>query len=353
MIPAPNLAALQALTTAHLKERYPELLAILKALTDAYGPTVEQAGTLLARGGTEANDLLGKLQSNLNNLAGDLRALDSPGALYKRIHRLQSAIATIRDQNIPALDHFPNLVTRHLAQFEESVDRFLTSRSPQTAFHLVLAAHDLHVSLQQLDSSVGLTSTVLQTDAPVPSGWQSLTLVFDSNQRPTSVADKLRALAALYSELAQLLDESEADYPLELRDLHAGSLIVTILGSAAVTGLLAKFIASAAKWVFRHATRDAALESLPKGLSALDQAIGIREKLKAIGCDTSGIDPTLEKAGVTLANNLNQLFANEPSVTIDSERLSLTQMDALRLLQARQPKHLGPGKLAPDSTDAV
>jgi hypothetical protein len=338
-----TLERLSELEYDRLAEAHPEFFTLLERVLAHYETVMASMETLVPLSGNQALSPLGQLQSYLTQAQKAADAASAPSGVYKSLHALERRIMGLAHVEPSVLRDLPAAAAAAMAAFERSYDAFLSSRNPKTTLALLRSAYIARQSLQDLSAAAQAIVAAFTSRDPVPQGHQEVTISFHSAQKPDEIARKLRAISELYSELALLLGVSEIDFPLVVRQLHSGSLLITVLGSTVVVGLLTKVVVSSAKWVYGHATTDNRLASIPKGLDALNRAIGIREKLSASGRDTSNLDAMIDKAAVNIASALNDLFEDEPQIQVDGDSIGLISDEAQRVLEHRKPKQLPRG----------
>jgi hypothetical protein len=210
-------------------------------------------------------------------------------------------------------------VSQHLERFADAYEDFVKHYSSQTTFTLTSAARDLHIALRSVQLVGHLAAEAFEQSPRAVDDGATIEFVFSTTPSPEELAQKLAALAAIYSKLAELLSVSTAAEPLRIMRLESGSWWIKLLGSIPVISVMAAVAKAGAGYFYRNFTREGRLSELPRRVELLDQFLELRSKLEGQGLNTAELTENIDKATVVLAMELNTLLSGDAGVIIDRE----------------------------------
>jgi len=153
----------------------------------------------------------------------------------------------------------------------------------------------------------------------VPPEQDSLLLFLGSSVEAARLVEQLQAIQQLYSEICQLLNISEAQFPLRYLHLEVGSTGAVIAGARGAVGLLRTVLQRAFEYWYEAYTKQGKIVAITKDVTAIEGILKLRDELGSRGVDIKPLDAELSKATVKIASNLNVLLDGQERVQIDAE----------------------------------
>ena len=129
------------------------------------------------------------------------------------------------------------------------------------------------------------------------------------------------SLENIYLELCMLLKISPNDPPLKISRVEAGSLWIKVFGESKVIVLMTSAIEAAAAYVYRNYTdegrKTVQAAAIPKDVETLRSILNLVPTLKELDVYSPAMKENIEKSSVMISKSLNQLLANEPSISVN------------------------------------
>jgi hypothetical protein len=155
-----------------------------------------------------------------------------------------------------------------------------------------------------------------------PTG-RPLSLLFIGHLEIHAVWARLRALDGLYRELCNLMNVSYPSDPLLIERIESGSLWVKVFGNSRVMELLTRLLEASASYLYRNRTHEGAIVSIPRKVESVEAILGLSNRLREAGVDTTSLNETIAKGAVIIAREMNSLLAGQSGVTINQRKFPL------------------------------
>lgn len=110
---------------------------------------------------------------------------------------------------------------------------------------------------------------------------------------------------------------------LAILDARFGSQIIDILGIGKVVEVLEKVLTNSVVYLRDKFESQSQIAQIPKDVQALDEVIGLRNKLNQAGVDTTNLDSRLQESAEVIATNLDFLLRKKSNITINGIEYSL------------------------------
>jgi hypothetical protein len=242
--------------------------------------------------------------------------------LFKEIEALDQKLRQLLVRDFPSSYQIVSIL-KNLEDFAESYNTFVLKQKQSGALPVLAIGRQLR---QQLDDLLGLAiyiRDILSSEGEIRPEEGVLTILLPSVEDLPTFADKLTALATIYSELCQLLNVSLSQHPLRISKVESGSLWAKVFGLKKVVDLTAQLLDSAARYCYRNYTREGKIGAVPSTVESMDAILGFTNKLKDAGVDVSTIHAEIAKGAHAVAKNLTALIADQPSMKIDGHTISV------------------------------
>lgn len=292
-----------------------------------------------------AEDVAG-IGTNLQNLAyansihnqlkstNQFTAAISSRDFYVDLVQLENSLRKFQDQ-LPAPSTYVESLIESVDGFAILFDNYLKHQTGENAAPLAFSAPIVAQRLMDFRHSIKMFHGILEYSLPQRSDNSILSIVLSGEFDLKEFISRIQALESMYSELCQLLDISEIDYPLQIEKIESGSLLAKVAGSAFVIGLMTQFIESSAAYVHTHYTAEGQIKAIPAKVESLDKVIEMTQKLKKAGYDTSAMEDHVAKSAHTIAGNLNTLIEGQPSIILNGLELNVTARESVKQVGAK------------------
>jgi len=212
-------------------------------------------------------------------------------------------------------------IYNHVSNYSAAYEKCLHDQNLFNLRALVYQAKEIKNWSEKLDSFYLLINQSDQTQ--IEADQETLSLVFKS---PTTFPDfilKLDSFRKLYSTLCEIFEINENNEPINIIKIESGSSWLCIAGNKKVIEMSADLIKSAVKYLHRNFTTEGRIQTIPRKVEAVESILNLTKKLEAEGMDTSKMKDNINKAAVSLSNELNDLLHCEPSVIINDAEYSV------------------------------
>ncbi|MCY1245104.1 hypothetical protein D9M72_582230 [compost metagenome] len=105
------------------------------------------------------------------------------------------------------------------------------------------------------------------------------------------------------------------------------------MGDTRVVELLVDVTRGAIRFYHRNLTEGGKIASIAPKVEAVEKALGLSRKLEEAGVDVGPLKEQLGKSAHAIAQELNKLLADQPSVSINGEVISVSANMTQRMLQ--------------------
>jgi len=264
----------------------------------------------------------------------------SAGRVFIELDRLK------RDFRFPPPDH-PELGGAPIANAAEKLyaayESFVGSYSQEDTLALVTAGAEYERLVQWFEVTAEGLTAALGLDRPDDEASEHIEIVLLTPKDLDGVAKKLRALAGLYEETAKLVDVDVEERPLRLIRIETGSLWTLLVGDTRVIEFVIGLLERSINYLHRRFTDDGQIAAIPRSVEAVEAVLGLSERLREAGVDTTEMDIDLARSGVALSRHLNTLLGGEPSVEINGRPFTLAPTLRAQYI-AGQRRALQPGQ---------
>ena len=298
------------------------LLRALPAMVQPYQEIAENTSALIAQTAADRTaNLVQALRNKVAEARNEYKKL-RPSAVFKSADTLLNELATLQAGNA-TVGKGVGRVMDALRRFHDCYEAFIEDYELPAAYELLIASRDLESAIQALTDVLNSVLITLRPISPVLREQGSIELYLDSPPSVEQVLRQLQALAALYTEVAGLLSVSASQHPLVIGNLNAGSLWTLLFGHSRVMGVLGSLIESSARFLYRNYTAEGRISAVPRKLEALNAVLQFADVLADAGVDTTEMKGHLQKSGVVVARELNELLAGTPRVVVNGEEISV------------------------------
>lgn len=227
-------------------------------------------------------------------------------------------------------------LTQDVDAFLVNLENYLVKQSEERLFHL--AWHAIFLADRLDGFLIALRLMVEALGVPQLDAENVLVIRLAGPVDLEHLKQSISAVQKMYVVVADLLEISAEDEPLELIKVETGSLELIVKGSKAAVLALGKFLSGFAAYV-SISKRVADTNVMADSLFA---QVGLRDQLVAQGVDVTEIDEQIAGAATALARHTHKLIGNAESVGVNGTFVDLTS-DFAKLLPLER-KLLGPPK---------
>lgn len=257
-----------------------------------------------------------------------------PREVFSELAGFQALFGRLGD-DVPELRSFTTKLEAQLERFGDLFSEVLLEGQRAEALRLALVGSEILERINSLSTSLTVIAAV--TSMPSQEGSREaaeLLLHFESEADLTVVVRKLAALQQLYSEIAQVLAVSEQENPVTLSRAEAGSFWTELLGYPRIVQLMEDLLKRGIAYIHRNYTREGRIESIPRGVNAIEEILQLRDTLHGMGVDTAALDEHIQKASVAIGQQLNTLLGGESRIRINTVVYPIATPDDARMLGA-------------------
>lgn len=205
----------------------------------------------------------------------------------------------------------------------QSLEILVSSYNFRNALNLLLNGTELLFAVEGAKQTVSGLQKRLSPPTEVPFGDDELSIFLPAASTYAQILQKLQSIESLYSETCRLLNVSEAQHPLQVISIEAGSLWIKVFGESRVINSITGMIESAASYIYRNFTREGKIRELPKSAELIKSLLKLSDDLAARGIDNSEYNENLQQAAVKITRDLNKLLRGQPSVTVNGREHSV------------------------------
>ena len=253
--------------------------------------------------------------------------------IFVQAEQLKKAFATYIDK-LHTRHLFKTNLNPSIDRFTEAYDSFLRKGYKLShTMHLVHAANDLNNTWVNLMFTLEMTCRELETGIRIEENFDHMYILFGSDLDFGDVIQKLSAVNEIYSELCNLMGISLSDYPLGIVKLESGTLWLKIQGAFKAVKLMRDIMGSYFEAVYRTYRSGAGLQSIPKGVEAVDGILQLAQKLESEGIDISKIKHDIKKSTRTLSSRLLILMQGQAMIEMDNVPYSIKKALELQFIE--------------------
>lgn len=274
---------------------------------------------LLADEGSDVAPVIFELQNKYYRKRPDHRGI-RPGKVFSQIYKVEEELTSIWTEDGMA-GPAPRKLRTGLREFETGFEHYLRAPTAAGALHLFQVARDLSLAIEVTEDVIKSVIRTLTATSTLPDGQTLLEIFLVSPVTMAQVRGKLAALEKLYSISAELFGVSESEYPLRVLQMEVGSLWVKLFGETKTIAFITHLIESTIAYGHRNWTSEGKIGALPRKIAAVEAILDLSKRLEDAGIDTSEMRDQIQRASVTIADNLNDLLAGEKGVEINGKVL--------------------------------
>lgn len=330
-------------------ERFQPFTEALSALAQS-AKVMESHLPAIAKGANTQNHGAAQIYAHLAHTQRTISVINHR-LFFKSLEHFQRCIAQFQPLHASKTDQISSL-NAEVEKFAVLYDAFLSNQSGENALPLLLAAQALQCklgvfldSLQLFEESVGAYDVAGSSEAP-------FALLLPGHLDLAEFAHRLLAIQSLYSELCMLLSVSESTHPLRISKIESGSLWAKVFGESRVVGMMASFVEQTASWMYRTYTTEGKLASIPRKVEMIDSLLGLTQRLKEAGLDTSGMEEHIEKSAVSLSKSLSAILDGQSSIVVNEQTISVGSELSKIVLERTAPLQLSDSNLTPSDEPA-
>lgn len=237
------------------------------------------------------------------------------------------------------MEHEQKYYAEFLVEIDEKLEAFLSNYEYHTRSYSVSSCLSLSLSASQLNSAIMATKQVLagvlllSSHEKVEADTYKLDLYLSNVTSLHDFANKLNALADIYSELLSLYGASEGDNPIIIEHLESGSLWIKVAGHKLTSVLLTSVLTSSIIYYQNNFTTTGQLNQLPAAVKTVDDLLMISKKLEADGVDTAEIKDNIESATRKISKKLDVLLGDQPVIEINDSEHSVGELLSEKLIE--------------------
>lgn len=213
---------------------------------------------------------------------------------------------------------------REVSDFADIYSAYLSSPSGSAAVPLLQSAQKLRARLDTFLLTLPLLRGVT-TEETLSSSEATLSLWLPGQLTLQEFVGKLDALRIVYGELCMLFQVSEDTHPLRISKIESGSLWAKVIGESRVIGLMIELIQNAANWTYRNYTNEGRLGLMDRQVAAVEQLLGLKNKLEEAGIDTTELRGHIEKSSKLVGKGLVKILEGEDHVTVNDRYLPVQE----------------------------
>lgn len=278
------------------------------------------------------NEQMNALRTKINAAVIDIKTFSLP-RVFIEIEKVKDALAEVQQELGSKPNEGLNNLYQVVSNFQDTFERMIKISEPAETLSLVANAKAVNNTLATTTDFVALLIEDLSKEAHPNPDEQELSLLFTSTDEYKDILSKLDAIDAIYSELCILFNVSKSEYPLRIVKLESGSLWLYIIGHALVIGFIISLVRSAIGFIYRNYTVEGKITLIPRELEAANKVLQFSNKLEEAGIDTAASRENVQKALFNISSKLNRLVADQPSMEINDEKISVGQAQEEKFLQ--------------------
>jgi hypothetical protein len=311
------------------------------AAVQLFSGTFEDIAKNLALIGSNSNNAAyaNEIYNTLNSFK-DRKSLVSARRLYSDLEIVQFSLKNFQIRLSGPSEYVESLIA-DVDGFASMYDIYLSEPNAINAAPIAVAASGLAQRFADFNGSLNLFNSLFQELPPRDIDNSTLSVVLSGTFDLREFIVRLSAIESIYSELCQLLNISESDYPLEIAKVESGSLLAKVAGSAVVIGLMTTFIQSTATYAYENYTTEGRIKTIPTKVESLDKVIDLTKKLKESGVDTSKLEEQVSKSAYTIAKDLNTLIEGQPSIILNGFEITGNIEGKRQIPNKTAPKLIG------------
>ena len=300
------------------------LFSALKSINETY---LGYEGVLTGQTDPVSNDTLSALNQAIDSIISHLSGVSSR-SLFREIDLL---VNTLND-SLNSQEDMAGCLSGHIVNFSDAYDSYTRQPSRQNALKLLLMGHELYIRIQTyLGLSQSLVEAYSLSEKSPFDGEGEMLMLLPDVEKVEEAVKCLKCILEIYGEICILAGVSCQSYPLRLCKIDSGSLWVKLFGESRVIDLACKLIENLAKFAYRNYTNEGRAAAIPKKVETLMEILGLSKSLEEAGIDTSEMKQKLEKGGILIINEFNELIQGQKSIHLNGKEISATtEIEALQ-----------------------
>ena len=209
--------------------------------------------------------------------------------------------------------------------FVIAIDNYWRQKNESNLNRVLSMAVRLNATLNTLrDVALNLLEKLAYSSQEPSQDESDLSIYLSARTDVAVFAEKLAALGKIYTEFCELLNVSEAEFPLKVLKIESGSFWADIQGNSAVIHFVLTAVTGGAAWIYKNYSRDGRLQQFPQTVEAINALLKLEEQMAARGMDVSQMQEKIQKVAVKAARSLEIVFKGEPEIEINGAVHPLT-----------------------------
>jgi hypothetical protein len=279
---------------------------------------------------------------------GDVIQIATGSEKFRQFLLLQDELFRDEDSSAPLLDR--------LSALQETINVFFKSSSDLVAvFNLIMSAQAFIRMLDTLGKGFRTAARVLQPEMINVEGQAEIVMYLEDEVATHSeVLTKLQSIQLLYSEICQLLNVSEIDFPLRIVKIETGSLWAKVFGESKVVELLTQCCANFIDYLYRTYTNEGQLASISKKVESVESILQLEASLAERGYDVSEMREPIQKASQAIAASLQELTKGQSKVRLNDKAYTIgSAKNSGRFLKGKEQAQLSPAAESNDEESTM
>lgn len=169
---------------------------------------------------------------------------------------------------------------------------------------------------------------------------QTMEVYLSNVESLKAFSEKVIAVSQIYSQLAELLDISEADNPIIIDHLEYGSFWLKIGGQALILALFSQALTTGGAIIHNEYTRTGQLEQLDKASTIIEKHLNLEKELAERGYETAEMREKIVASSKAISRQAYQLLYDQPDIEINGKEVGGLQGDSLKQGLIEQSKTL-------------
>jgi hypothetical protein len=255
-----------------------------------------------------------------------------PRELFKMFDSARAALGEFSDVMLTPWTESPSVMSA-IDEVADAYESFLVVQDRNRAFRLTLRGSRAFMVLHTLLwFAEALRNQNAERYVQPQAGEALFSLSLSAVNDVESMAAKLQALHHMYAEICALMKLGEAASRLRIARVESGSTIIEVLGNAGALAIIAAAIKAGAGYLYRNYTGEGRTNEIPRKVEIAESVLGLADKLKERGINTSKMDEYLAKSSTQIARDLNQLLSDEDIIEINGVPQPVTPTGQSKLL---------------------
>lgn len=218
---------------------------------------------------------------------------------------------------------------KKIESFIDALDENFDTHNLSSSIDLVIAAHDLVISLENLESIANSLESVQPPSQDNP----LLTIYLPCKTTVSSFGRKTLALAEILEICCQLLSMSVEEGDIALEKIESGSFFAKVSGHPMVITLASIVLTNGLQFAATQLSKPSEHEVLRASSETLINILKVSEFLEAQGKDSAILDEELKKASIRMLKEMSELVIGAEEVQVNDISLKIKEHNPLLVHQ--------------------